>query len=115
MPFGAGQGRAQAVVDAVAEGHLAFVAAKDVEAVGFGELLGVSVGGALHGPEGLSPAQPLAMGDLHARASRCCCIGPRPAHTCHGDGAVQAGLSSCRDRILQAASMQPASSRRRNA
>ena len=47
-------------MDAVAEGHVAVVAAADVEAVGFGELLRVPVGGALHGPDALSRPKPFA-------------------------------------------------------
>ena len=57
LPFNAGQGRPQAVMDAVAEGQVAVVAAEDVEAVGVGELPRVAVGGALHGPDALSPPQ----------------------------------------------------------
>ena len=60
MPFDAGQGRPQAVVDAVAEGQVAVVAAEDVEAAGVGELPRVAVGGALHGPDALPPPQGLS-------------------------------------------------------
>ena len=60
LPFDARQGRPQAVVDAVAEGDVAVVGAEDVEAVGFGELLRVPVGGSLHGPDALSRPKPFA-------------------------------------------------------